>query len=147
MVHIFSTHICIYIYIYVCMCIYIYVCVCMCVYICTYISIILHWFCWIKSISPEKRDFCVLQTNIPLVIKHGVLKNEPSISDFSFRTSVHEGFSSQPCLNTKGYCGLLCICKNQYIPPIILIIMNTICILQTHNSNIFISFRSVKILR
>ena len=42
----------------------------------------------------------------PLVIKHGWLENGPFICDFPIQTSIpsnYRGFSSQPCLITRGY--------------------------------------------
>ena len=42
------------------------------------------------------------QQDYPQVITHGLLENGPFTSDFPINTSIHSGFSSQPCLITGG---------------------------------------------
>ena len=44
----------------------------------------------------------MLSTEYHPVVKHGVLENGPLISEFPIKTSICNGFSSQPCLITRG---------------------------------------------
>ena len=43
----------------------------------------------------------------PPVLKHGVLENGPLVNDFSIKTSIHGGFSSQPGLMKPESEGIL----------------------------------------
>ena len=47
----------------------------------------------------QRLHYSRLHSGLPSgVIQHGLLENGPLISDFPNKTSIHKGFSSQPCL-------------------------------------------------